>query len=326
MNGMARYGLAGLLSLAGAIAQAAVFTETFSANPLEHGWVSMGASSLFHWDEAAGVLQVTWDSAQPNSYFCRALGSEVTTADDFELAFDLALQDIEVGTTAGKPYTFQIAVGLVNLQGATAPGFLRGTGFSSPNLVEFDYFPDSGFGATVSPTLISTNHQFASGFTFPLELTPGHTFRATMRYTAANRTLTTSLTKDGQPYGKVDDVALGASFSDIRVDHVAVLSYSDEGQDPPFAGSVRAHGWVDNIALTLPDVPVTTVAGTYAGGRFVMPLPGLPGWQYTLQRTTDFLKWDNAAGPIDGIGERQVIIDEAPPRERAFYRLQAVKR
>ena len=57
----------------------------------------------------------------------------------------------------------------------------RGTGVNAingaRNALEFDYFPDSGFGATISPTILSSNNQFVTEFAFPLELAPAaHTW------------------------------------------------------------------------------------------------------------------------------------------------------
>lgn len=304
---------------------AGTLVDDFSIEPASNGWSVYGDGTLFRWDEARGALQVTWDSSRTNSYLAHPLGTFVRKTDDFALEFDLQLEEIAVGTTAGKPYTFQIALGFINLADATKPSYLRGTGLDSPNLVEFDYFPDSGFGATVSPTFISQRGRFASGFTFPVELTTGSGFHVKMRYTASNRTLTTALTKDGQPFLPVNDVVLGADFDDVAVDHVAVMSYSDAGQDPMFAGSVRARGWVDNLVVTVPDVPIRTIVGTLAGGRYVVPLGGAPGWLYTLERSTDLSHWEAAAEPVLGVGERQILVDEAPPRGRAFYRVRADK-
>jgi hypothetical protein len=317
--------LGGALLACGVATHAATLVEDFTEAPSGNGWVALGDPSLFQWDREAGVLGVTWDSARANSYFAHPLGTTLRKTDDFALEFDLQLQEVQVGTTAGKPYTFQLAVGFMNLAQATQTNYWRGTGMDSPNLVEFDYFPDSGFGATVSPTFISTSGQFASGFTFPVELATGSRFHVAMTYTASNRTLTTRLTQNGTTFAAINDVVLGADFGDIAVDHVAVMSYSDAAQDPMFAGSVRARGIVDNLAARIPDVPIRSIAGTWAEGRYTVPLAGMPGWRYTLERTTDWSRWDAVAGPIEGAGERQILVDTAPHAAQGFYRVRAEK-
>jgi len=48
-------------------ALAAEFVESFSSDPLQHGWKVIGDADLFQWDRTNQNLQVTWDSAQPNS-------------------------------------------------------------------------------------------------------------------------------------------------------------------------------------------------------------------------------------------------------------------
>src|SRR4029077_5236275 len=171
-------------------------------------------------------LEVTWDSARPNSFFYRPLGTVLTKNDDFSFAFDLAFEDIQIGVNPGRPFTFQAAVGFLNLAQATSTNFARGTGINPANgprnVIEFDYFPDSGFGATISPTIISSNNQFATTFNFPLELTTNDRFRVVLRYTATNQTLATDISRNGQPFNSIKEVMLDGGFTDFRVDTIAV--------------------------------------------------------------------------------------------------------
>src|ERR1041385_6840372 len=118
---------------------AATFQEEFSSEPTSRGWQSHGDGTLFQWNGSNQNLEVTWDSARANSYLAWPLSATLSRADDFSFAFDLRLSDIAVGTTPDKPFTFELAIGLINLGEATGPNFLRGTGTNSPDLVEFDY-------------------------------------------------------------------------------------------------------------------------------------------------------------------------------------------
>ena len=219
----------------------------------------------------------------------------LTKNDDFSLAFDLRLRGVAVGVNPVKSSTFELAIGLLNFSDAIRTNFERGTGVNATNgprnLVEFDYFPDSGFGATISPTLVSSNNQFFSGFDFPLELTLDDWFHVAMSYTASNRTLSTPMTRNGQPFGPIKDVKLDASFTDFRLDTVAVSSYSDAGQDPQFAGSILANGVVDNIAITVPEPAVTHLAGAIANGAWQIEFMARTNWVYALERTGDFRSW-----------------------------------
>ena len=205
--------------------------ENFAEDPLFNGWKIYGAADLFHWNSSNQNLVVTWDSARSNSFFYRPLGTVLTKSDDFSFAFDLRFQDIQVGVNPGRPFTFQAAVGFLNLAQATRTNFARGTGVNQAdgpqNVIEFDYFPDSGFGATISPTIISSNNQFATTFNFPIELTTNDWFRVMMSYTATNQTLTTDIKRNGQPFNPIKEVILDGGFSDFRVDTIAVSSYSD---------------------------------------------------------------------------------------------------
>jgi hypothetical protein len=309
-----------------AIAGAATISEDFTADPASHGWQTFGDTNLFHWNATNQNLEVTWDSSQPNSYFHHPLGTMLSKNDDFSLAFDLRLADITIGSNTNKPYTFQFAIGLNHFSEATDAGYLRGTGFSSPNLVEFDYFPDSGFGATVDPVVISTNNGYSDGgFTFPLEMAPNNLFHISMTYTASNQTLVTVMTRNGQPFGPVADATLGTNFTDFRVDQVAVSSYSDAGQDPSFAGSILAHGTVDNFLVTTPAPPVVNVTGGFAGSSWQVQFQSSTNWLYTLEKTTDFNTWSAASPAVQGNGGGMTLTDTNASGSKAFYRVSAAR-
>jgi hypothetical protein len=301
------------------------FFEDFATDPATRGWKTSGAPALFQWNVSNQNLEVTWDSAQPNSFFCRPLGVELNRGCDFTFAFDLRLSDITAGTTPGKPYTFELAIGLVNLAQASQAGFLRGTGLDSPNLVEFDYFPDSGYGATICPTIISSNMQFATGFNI-VELTPDDTFRVTMRYDSDVEELTTGMTRNGQPFTTIEKVTLKPEFTDFLVDHLAVCSYSDAGQDPQWSGSILAHGVVDNVFLLLGRTGTLEMGlrGRIVDGHWQAEFDALPSWSYALYRTADFESWSLVATASSATRQRLVLADPGPPTAQAqFYRLFA---
>ncbi|HLX95699.1 MAG TPA: hypothetical protein VKU37_08135, partial [Verrucomicrobiae bacterium] len=266
---------------------AATFQENFANDPQADGWNIFGDTNLFQWDATNQNLEVTWDSSQSNSYFYHSLGTIVAKSDGFSLAFDLQLNDIAIGVDPAKPDTFELAVGFINLVSATSTNLERGVGINpthgARNVGEFDYFPDSGYGATISPTLISSNNQFATTFAHPFTLDPGALFHVTMTYTASNQTLQTMATRNGSLFVSTN-VVLGVSFSDFRFDQIAVCSYSDTGAD----GSLLAHGTVDNLVVTVPPPPMQNLAGTFTNGIWQAQFLCQSNWLYTLQRTTDF--------------------------------------
>ena len=237
-----------LLAVAG---RAATITEDFAANPFTRGWRAFGETSLFQWDAGHQQLAVTWDSRRTNSYFLHPLGTVLGRDDDFSLAFDLRLDDLTLGIDPAKPDTFQIAIGLLNEREATATNFFRGAGTSATygprDLIEFDYFADSGFGATWAATMVSTNRRWAFAHTFPLELTPGDWFHIRLSHRAADRTLELSARRNDTPYGLPPENRLAPlvlaqfpGFTDFRVDAVAVCSYSDARQPEAFGPAERS--------------------------------------------------------------------------------------
>jgi len=326
-----------------------LITEDFSTDPFRNGWSVFGDANLFQWDYTNQDLRVTWDSSQPNSYFYHPLGTILARDDDFSMAFDLRLADIGPGPQTNYTNTFEIALGFLNLAQASQTNFLRGTGVSSPNLVEFAYFWDSGYGATTYPTFVDTNNSFnwngASDYAI-FALTNGVTYHVVMAYTASNQTAsgfglgsglawlfvmaytgsnqpaTATITNSQQAAGILIAQPLNVNFGDFRLDTFSVSSYSDAGQTS-FPGSVLAHGVVDNIVVVVPPPPVQNLTGSFTDGVWRVQFDGRTNWIYTLQRTTDFNSWTDASPPASGANGSLVLSDLAPPSAKAFYRVQA---
>ncbi len=310
---------------AGAPPSPVTYREDFNSDPLSSGWKTFGQADLFTWDAATGKLHITWDSRRPNSYFYRPIGTVLSRSDSFELKFDLTLQDIQLGVNTNKAGMFQIALGLLELRSATVPGFLRGSGTNAWNLVELDYFPDSGFGATVSPTIISSNLQFATGFTFPLELTTKDLFHVVMGYQATNHTLTTIITRNGEAFGPIQDAVVPEGF-DFRVDSIAVMSYSDEGQDPVWGGSVLAHGILDDLTLTTPASPAPWISLRQVEGKWGVEFPSSEGWTYTLEASDVLGQWESASTSTPGTGDALTLMDARAGGSRgSYYRVVLTK-
>jgi hypothetical protein len=290
--------------------------EDFSVDPLTRGWKIFGDRSLFQWTNSS--VQVTWDSRRPNSYFHKSLGTVVTRKDDFALSFDLQLHDVAIGIASGQPFTFQIAIGLLRLNSATNAAFARGTGSQSPNLVEFDYFPDSGFGATISPLFASTNSQLVPSFSFPLEVTPGVLYSVQMRYEADQQTLFTTMLRNGQAFGPIKDTKLSTEFSDFRVDTFSISSYSSAGA----GGSILAHGTVDQIAIDMPGPAISNVSAIITSTGREIAFSGRTNFQYVLLRSSDMVNWSAVTPPMSGTGAMQTLVDPSV-QGSAFYRVQA---
>ncbi|MED5381755.1 MAG: hypothetical protein VYC47_04220, partial [Verrucomicrobiota bacterium] len=219
--------------------------DDFSADPLANGWAVHGDESLFDWDAEAGALSVTWDSERPNSLFHRPLGLTLTEGDAFAFTFDITLDEVKGGHRDGQPYTFEVALGLLNIGSAKADGFNRGTGTDSPNLVEWNYFPDTGFGATVSPAIASANSQFAAGFTFPAEMALGKIYSVRMEYDPAARELSTAMLENAKAWNAVKTVRLPDDLAGFAVDCFSISSYTGKGSE----SSLLAAGRIDNVAV-----------------------------------------------------------------------------
>lgn len=300
----------------------ATVTESFSSDPAARGWQVYGNTNLFHWNSAEQNLAVTWDSSQTNSYFYLPLGTILAREDSFRLSFDLEFQDYASGTTAGKPYDFPAAIGFLNLSNATQPNFSRGSGINSTygpcNLVEFDFFPAfSIYQPTIGQVIVATNNSsWLYNHDNLLDMPPGQLFHVEMNYT--NRTLTTVVTNNGAQYGVTQTISVPTNF-DFRCTAVSISSYSDQHA----GGSILAHGTVDNLVFTAPPPPVQNFAGTLSNGRWSAQFSGRTNWLYTLERTTNFQSWTNAAALLATNAPNLSLQDSNAPAAGAFYRIRA---
>jgi hypothetical protein len=313
---------------AASFSEAAVFEEDFARDPAQRGWRGVGDASLFEWDATNQNIAVTWDSSHTNSFFLRSLDTVLARSDDFSFSFDLRLSDIRAGSTPGKSNEFEIAIGLLNYRNATNANAFRGAGASLSNgvrnLIEFDYFPDAGFGDTFATTVISSNNVFAFAHNFPLTLTTGDVFRFTLSYTAADQVLRTSALRNGAPFDALADVAL-AGKPDFRVDTFAVINYSDAIQagSPAFHGSVLAHGTVDNVRLILPPPPLAAVSLRHSNPVWCAEFASVTNWTYTLERSADFCAWQPIGASRSGTGAVLGLPDTNAPLMKLFYRVRA---
>jgi hypothetical protein len=312
--------------LAAFTSKALLISEKFATDPALDGWHVVGNTNLFQWDSADQNIAVAWNSTNANSYFYHPLGVTLNSASNFMFAVDFNLQDIAIGTTPNKPQNFQIAFGLLNFAEATQPKFVVGTGTNAPDIVELDYFPDSGFGASVTTPMISSANSFApGGFTFPLELVPGGNYHAVLVYTADNQTLHTIIFSNGVAIGPINNNFLAPGFGDFQVDTLSINCYTDQGQDTnfyfgvDFAGSIIAHASVDNLVFATP-LPVTQIIDATASS---VQFTSTTNWNYVLERSADFSSWSAASPTLPGVAGTMTLADPHPPADKAFYRVRA---
>ena len=312
---------------------AASWVEDFSTDPVGNGWLRWGEPSLFQWDASNAVLDVTWDSSHPNSYFYWPLGTVLTKQDDFQVRFEFVLDSIAIGVGEGKPYTFELAMGFIHFASATQTNFFRGSGMNATygprNLVELDYFPDSGFGATLAPTVVSTNNRIAFSDNHPLELVPGDRYEIVMTHLSSQQILRTQARRNGDAFGLPPNSTLADldlnGFPDFRVDAVALCSYSDEHQSPPeFRGSLLARGAVDRIEATFPDPPLNGILAGFEDEHWKVEFEARGGWGYYLERSGAFREWVTVDHTTLGQDGPVVLVHtNAAVLSGGFYRVRA---
>jgi len=325
---------AGLFVLSAA--HAATITENFTGNPLQNGWQVFGDTNLFQWNSVNQNLAVTWDSSQTNTYFYHPLGTILARDDDFSVAFDLRLNDFVAGLDPQLPSTFPLSVGFLNLAEASQPGFLRGTGYSAPDLAEFSFFPDPGgawiYGPSLTAVMIdSTGFNYTSGGYDPDSLTTNDIYRVNLNHTASNSNLVMTITRNNEMFVSNGVASLGTNFTDLRVDSISISSYSQAGQDTNdhggviYAGSILAHGTVDNFVVTLPPPPVQNLTGAFSNDLRQAQFISRSNWLYTLERTTNFISWTEVSAAASGNGTNLLLQDTNAPRDKGFFCVRAAR-
>jgi hypothetical protein len=315
--------LAVLLCLLALIHSAAAqtVTEDFATNPASHGWQSHGNTNLFHWDAAGQRLEVTWDTANPHSFFALPLATRLTTTDDFAVEFDLRLDEIQGGVRANRPGAMPLSVGFLNLSRALTNNYLRGAGRARDTL-EFTWFPTGelpGFGLvdpTVSAITWDSAGKVAASFTFPVEPTTNTTFRVRLAYQAATRTVATALTADGTVI-PLNPLKLPETFGSFDLDALAVMVWNEATSQ---SDSLFARATLDNVILELPPAPIGAVRMLGSGE---VECDSRKGWNYHLEASGDLAQW-SVVWTEAGTGGTLVLADvrDAVFSEQ-FYRVRA---
>jgi len=303
--------------VAASICEAATITEDFFADPLQNGWQIFGDTNLFQWDSTNQNLDVTWDSSQTNSYFYKSLGTILARSDDFSLSFDLQLNDIAWSGSA------ELSVGLFHLSDATNPAFSRPAA-NTPNLFEFDYFPDNGVGqpaivATLTDTNVNSSHKKDFYFVYDNQpLNAGVVYHVVLTHAAGQAAIGGEVSVNGQLYTSLPNVFAGP-ITNFLIDTISITSYGNSG------GSLLAHGTVDNFVVTLPPPPIQNFSGALTNSIWQTQFTSQSNWLYTLQRSADLQSWSNISTATPGNATNLVLPDSHPPADKSFYRILAFR-
>ena len=77
------------------------------------------------------------------------------------------------------------------------------------------------------------------------------------------------------------------------------------GQDPQYAGSVLAHGVIDNLTLTVRSPAIQEFHGSFRDGIWQVSFIGQTNYFYQLQSTDDWKTWTSVGAQAPGkLGER----------------------
>lgn len=291
--------------------RAFTIVERFTNDPAADGWQVYGDTNLFQWDSTNDVLDVTWDSSQTNSYFYLPLGTTVGNSDSFCVEFNLNISDVNaIGY-------FQMAVGLCRFEDATNATFSRANAIS-PNLFEFDYYPDGpeSFGPSIDATLVDSTSSFYFTYDATQPLLNGTNYQILLIHQANTATISGEVFANGQLVSTLPSVYAGGA-GDFQLDTLAIENYTTT--DDIYGDSLLAHGTVSKLAFASP-LPVGVV-NTIAAGQ--VQFGSDTNWLYTLEQAPDLQTWSTAAPPVMGNGTNLVIQASNPPDDHSFYRVRA---
>lgn len=313
--------IAGLFAFVAARCGANTVIERFSTDPSLVGWQVFGDTNLFQWDSTNQVLNVTWDSTQPNSYFYLPLGKTLTVTNSFCIQFDL-----QINSAVADEYGQELAVGLLHWSDATNPDFSRTIDYPpniSPNLFEFDYYPAFNYGGYSNPdTVAATIVDSAANYNYSSDvqsLIPGMIYHIVLLHRANSIGISGVIYTNGQIMTTFPDAQNYYPTNDdgsFVLDTISVTSYADDGYDDE---DIFAQGTVDNLAVASP-LPVDVVQ---------IPAPGQvqfasdTNWLYTLEQSSDLENWSAAAPATFGNGTNLILQATNLPPGKIFYRVRA---
>lgn len=293
-------------------AHASTTVERFTTDPLQSGWQIFGGTNLFQWDSTNQVLDVTWDSTQPNSYFYLPLGQTLTITDSFCVVIDLQLND-----ALGTGYSSELGIGLLNFSDATNANYLRTYG-TQPNVCEFDYFPADDYGDPASEDAALVDSEANFYFSYDnLTLNSGVTCHILLLHQANTAIVSGEIFTNAQLLTSLPNV-----FSDIptndsgafQLDTLSISSYAGNG-----FGDILAHGSVSKIAVASP-LPVQAIQNLAPGQ---IQFASDTNWFYTLEQSSNFQDWTPAAPATFGNGTNLILPDTNPQADKSFYRVRA---
>jgi len=302
------------------VVRASTIIENFTTDPSLDGWQVFGDTNLFQWDSTNQILDVTWDSTQPNSYFYLPLGQTLTVTNSFCVQFDLQLSN-----AAAYGYGQELAIGLLHWSDATNINFSRTIDYPpniSPNVFEFDYFPAFNDGGYSSPdTVTATIVDSAANYNYCADaqsFVPGVTYHVVLLHYANSINISGVIYTNGQIMSTFPEVQNYYPVNDdgsFVLDTISVTSYADDG----YGDDIFAQGTVANLVFASP-LPVGVINTTTAGQ---VQFASDPSWIYTLEQTTDFQNWSPAAPAAFGNGTNLVLQATNPPAGKAFYQVIA---
>ena len=236
----------------GVDAEESVFHKTGIPSPggQPGSWVFRGDSELFSdikpASDPAGIADypvMRWDSEKQTSSLFFPFGRQLSHEVDFSASVVFQLRSLDIEFDPGSFYGFQLSLGFFNSERVFLESYRRITGSDSPDLVEWDFFPDTGFGATISPTIVDSASQFFPTFNFPIDLPVDEDIEVTLEYVSEFRELRSTLRAGEGELRAMETVKLPGpdddSFAGFMVDSFGFTSFRDFDDSGSFSAEAQ---------------------------------------------------------------------------------------
>lgn len=260
-------------------------------------WKFEGDDSLFSITESNHGLLFQWNTEKPNSGIYFPLGFILDERSRFKASVHFRLRSLNLDFVPGSFYGFQLALGFIDSRQVFKENYRRGTGVNSPDLYEWNYFPDTGFGATISPTIVDSESKFFPTFNFPIEVPLGEVVEVTLEYVGDERAMYSTLKVGKSEVQAMEAVRLpvDGSFSGNEIDAFSITSYRDFDE----MGRLVADGEILDVSIwwtpTLPEEGAAMNVALRAGLSGLNVSGGLEEFvdgSVRLWRSRDLVHWE----------------------------------
>jgi len=299
---------------------------TINQNPTSEvlsPWKFFGNTELIQPPQSSEKSVIfNWNTESANSALFIPIGYKINQQSDFKISTVFELTSLNIEFTPGSFYGFEIAFGLFDSSQVLKDTYIRGSGVDSPDLVEWDYFPDTGFGGTISPTIVDQDSDFFPTFNFPIELPIGKDIRVDLVFDSSDMILKSSL-EFNESVIEMEPVKLSDqdTFDGFDLDSAGFVSYKDYDDN----GVLTTEAKIKSFSLSWtpsPDAKPNPLPVSISTSDITIdpPSPQLDNMDIRVWVSHDLSHWElfQSMTINEDVGPIQIPINEISTEDNTF--------